>query len=156
MEALYYKSQRELERFRSIVRDDYEETKIDFKHFRYPEEANYDQEKHEKELKQRVVWIEKTIDRHLEILHGKSRMPHFQYLEYSDKLQYLFKLQNQVCQHQKGEERLRMEGITQSYNVYDSVAFKSIKAVRNLLKDTDFKYSLQDEDQTQILIWLTI
>lgn len=42
LEALYFKSQRELERFRALVREDYEENKIDFRHFRFAEEAGYD------------------------------------------------------------------------------------------------------------------
>ena len=39
-----------------------------------------------------------------------------------------------------------MKGMTQSYNVYDSVSFKSVKTVQQKLLDSDNKYTLQDED----------
>lgn len=39
-----------------------------------------------------------------------------------------------------------MQGMTQSYNVYDSISFKNTKAVKDKIHN-DKKYSLAEEDQ---------
>jgi hypothetical protein len=44
------------------------------------------------------------------------------------------------------ETRVRMQGMTQSYNVYDSISFKNTKAVKDKIHN-DKKYSLAEEDQ---------
>ena len=46
----------------------------------------------------------------------------------------------------KGKNRrLRMEGITQSYNMYDSIAYKKTKTIERLMKKTNNEYKLEDE-----------
>ena len=45
----------------------------------------------------------------------------------------------------KSDDRLRMEGTTQSYNVYDSLAFNSTKILKEIL-DNNKDYSLTAED----------
>jgi hypothetical protein len=62
------------------------------------------------------------------------------------KLSYLQKHSSKIPRHSKKEFRLRMQGVTQSYDAFDSIIFKRVKAVREILKDNP-QYSLDMEQE---------
>jgi len=90
----------------------------------------------------RLDQISKVIDEHLAVLHGEARVKAFEHLVPQQKLKYLLQKQNLIKVDQKGKERLRMHGLTQSYNIFDSVAFKKNKAVQQKLQESNNAYKL--------------
>ena len=52
----------------------------------------------------------------------------------------LFQLQNKMLALRGFSRRLRMEGITQSYNMLDSITYKKTKTMSRIIKQNkDFK-----------------
>jgi len=91
---------------------------------------SYDQEKLSDEyakffkmkLKERVGYIEDTIDTHLNLINGLER--------FIDK-SYLYKLlvleKNEEKIPMKDHKALRMVDVIQSYNLYDALDFQKVK-----------------------------
>lgn len=72
--------------------------------------------------------------------------------DYDQKLKYLLGRQNDFAATEEGcgahdhsQERLRMQSITQSYNMYDSSTFKLVKNVKALI-DTNPEHKLGDNE----------
>jgi len=107
-------------------------------------------------LEKRVSEIEKVIDDHLIFLHGEPNLiRHFEYdatdpvtgekfrahVPYSEKLSYLLKQQNYFgCtnpDHAVRPEtlRMRMQTITQSYQMLDSALYIKMKPIAEALED---------------------
>lgn len=64
-------------------------------------------------------------------VHGEDCIDQFEVLTYQNKIEYI--LSKKL--YKKNQDRVRMEGMTQSYNIDDSLAFNACKNVRLLLKD---------------------
>jgi len=79
------------------------------------------------DLKDRVKSIEQTIDNIILDLYGKSEMRLFDDLTYELKLDYL-KRQSEELEELK-DTRMRLEGVTLSYDILQSKAFLKIKDI---------------------------
>lgn len=65
---------------------------------------------------------------------------YFKHLKPEEKLRYMLGKQQFVYK----EERMRMVDITQSYNIYDSIAFKKTKSLQEKI-ETNNKFNLVSE-----------
>ena len=87
--------------------------------------------------------MEGVINDHLVYLHGKSNMYHFEQLNFNQKLSYLseheikLKMVKEVNESKDKKskadsffKRLRLEGVTLSYDLYESQTFKKIKEIQ--------------------------
>lgn len=126
----------------------------DFNEFRYEEEAQFNSENIKEYHTRRISQISRVIDEHLLVLHGPEELSRFESFKADIKLKYLLNMQNLITMssHEDADKRLRMKGITQSYNVYDSVSFKNVKTVQQKLLDSNNKYSLVEEDDDGCLV----
>ena len=102
--------------------------------FRHEEEIKFVAQVVEDKLQLRFDQIEKTIDSHIMSLHGDGCIHEFKDLSYKNKIEYIISKATQLNK-KKSQERVRLEGMTQSYNIDDSLAFNMCKNVRILLKD---------------------
>jgi hypothetical protein len=68
-------------------------------------------------LGHRKAQIESVIDEHLKVLGFDQKSSAF--MNYDDKLQYLLQKDNEAKLKTK-EDRLRMKGVTLSYDLYES------------------------------------
>jgi len=67
-------------------------------------------------------------------LHGENNLnAHFKHLSVDEKLRYLLDKQQLVYK----DERMRLVDITQSYNIYDSLAFKKAKGVQEKIESNE-------------------
>ena len=149
LDDLLEKSGIEKNEFTEAVGNSASDNDYNINEYRYEEEAQFNSEKIKEYHTRRISQISRVIDEHLLVLHGPEEIKRFKSFKADIKLKYLLNMQNLVVQskHEGADKRLRMKGITQSYNVYDSVAFKNVKTVQQKLLDSNNKYSLLEEDE---------
>lgn len=105
---------------------------------RYPGESDFDMAKIVGVYERRIKQIELICDDHLSHLHGLENLnQHFKHLKPEEKLRYLLSKQQLVHK----DERMRMVDITQSYNIYDSIAFKKSKSLQEKI-ETNNQFNL--------------
>lgn len=98
---------------------------------RYEQEPRFESTLILDRLQFRVQQIKKVIDDHLSAVHGRDKVNQFKDLSYLKKTEYLYKFAKVLNEK---EERTRMDGITQSYNVDDSQLMKDTKPLKELLE----------------------
>ena len=113
-----------------------------------------------KTLKNKQIQIEGVINDHLTFLHGDGSVENFKELSFSQKLDYidgheveLFTGKPKKGQEQKGEvdakddedkkqTRLRLQGVTLSYDLYESQNYNKYKDIQEIM-NTDPNYNLE-------------
>lgn len=121
-----------------------------FKNYRFEEEPEVESEYYKEILATRVSQIDAIINNHLITANGRHIYElKYQDLEQSEKLDILFEQQQDLQPKGDGKidnnERLRFEALIQSYDLFNSEHFQSIKPVKNLLEATNNKYRLCHE-----------
>jgi hypothetical protein len=112
-------------------------------------------------LENKQFQIEGVINDHLKFLHGKNCLSQFASLEFMQKIEYLsyhdFHIKNgpnlssskDEFERELTSDRLRLEGVTLSYDLYESITFSKIKEIQKIMdrKSSHFKenYTLDDE-----------
>ena len=89
-------------------------------------------------LEKRVKQIEQTIDSHIRECHGPKNVSKFKGLSYDQKLQYLLEIQSEITDinhNSIAQNRMRMIGLTQSYNLFDQQIFLKISKMKQALED---------------------
>lgn len=122
-------------------------------------------------LENKQYQIEGVINDHLKFLHGKANFLRFAELTFIQKLDYLSSYNSELKNGKKQDEgkitfsrlvqgeakdevlhseRLRLEGITLSYDAYESIAFSKIKDIKEIMDETlnrlKRNYTLEDDE----------
>ena len=84
------------------------------------------------------------MDSHLIALHGENNLQLFSKLSYEKKIFYLYTFAGPLAD--LNEERTRIEGMTQSYNVNDSLLMKDSRELKHILDEKKNTYSLQHDE----------
>ena len=109
---------------------------------RYPEEFQFEKSQVIDKIELRMNCIMNTIDSHIMAHHGDECIEEFKKLTYKSKIQYI---ENTSLMKIKTDKRLRMVGMTQSYNIDDSLTFKSNKKLKQIL-ESNSNYTLSDKN----------
>ena len=91
---------------------------------RLEEESRFESDEVISKFEYRLSCIMNTIDWHIMSLHGDDSISKFKDLTYESKIEYIL---DSYLMANKKDDRLRMVGTTQSYNLFDSLAFNSNK-----------------------------
>lgn len=118
------------------------------KDFRYEEEVTCSIDQSLDKLNRRLKQVELVVEDHIKALHGKGGLKYFNdednVMPLEEKINYLITKQAKIPIEGEHGPRLRLVGITQSYDVFDSVQFKKVKAIK-LKLETNQEYTLADE-----------
>ena len=96
-------------------------------------------------LLKRKIEIERTIDDHLVDLYTTGNMHHFEGLTLDMKLEYLM---GQSAHLEQNSDKMRMKGLTLSYDVFQSNQFKSLNTIHEIVTNKQHdKYKLSDEQE---------
>lgn len=128
LESMLNKAREDLSDFQKTIDSMTKEGQaISYKENRFEEEIDFDNNSITEIYERRIKQIDLVCNDHLTHLHGLENLnEHFIHLNSDQKLRYL--LDKQQLVHK--DERMRMVDITQSYNIYDSIAFKNTKTVQ--------------------------
>lgn len=139
LESMLTKAQDDLDDFHKAA-DELDKGGSTISHMenRYDAETDYNLSSIVEIYERRIKQIENVCDDHLLHLHGLENLnQHFKHLKPEEKLRYLLLKQQFVHK----DERMRMVDITQSYNIYDSIAFKKTKSLQEKI-ETNEKFNL--------------
>ena len=92
----------------------------------------------------RKIEIERTIDDHLLELYTTGNMYHFEGMTFDMKLEYLMGQSGDLAAC--ADKKMRMKGLTLSYDVFQSNQFKSLSTIHEIVTNKQHdKYKLTDE-----------
>lgn len=142
LKALYEKTCAEVKNFGEISGKGL--GKNSFADHRHEEEPAFDFDTMLKTLKNKQIQLEGVINDHLIFLHGEGSLSNFSELTFDQKLDYIDKheVELQTGKPKKKDqdeetkdaaekrERLRLQGVTMSYDLYESQNFNKYKEVQ--------------------------
>lgn len=141
---IYQKTNSEIKQFTQKQYFTTEKFSNDGEKFRFVNEPKMEAKEYKKLLETRKKQIECVIDDHFNEVSSLNFQRFRDEYNYEEKLEFLFTEQQLITQ--KDKERLRLNQLIQSFDMFSSELYLQLKPIKTLMEKHNFKFKLTDED----------